>query len=276
MRTPITYYGGKQKMAKRIVGIIPPHKIYCEPYFGGGAVFFEKEPSYLEVINDNNQKLINFFLQMRDNFEELQELIETTLHSEFLYRKAKDIYCGRIEFTDVQLAWSVWITTNMSFSGSIHGGWKWCNGTAGSHSGRYMNGRKIEFQLLNNRLKNIQISSREALRVIKDRDTKETVFYLDPPYPGFYQGHYKGFTMLDFFRLLEFISDIKGKFILSNYWSQTLKYFILKNNWKFESHKINIKVANRIKNNYRTEILVYNFVPERNNKEYQLHLEYKN
>ena len=41
MKTPITYYGGKQQMAGIILGMLPKHKIYCEPFFGGGAVFFD-------------------------------------------------------------------------------------------------------------------------------------------------------------------------------------------------------------------------------------------
>ena len=44
MKTPITYYGGKQRLCKQILSMMPPHKIYCEPYFGGGAVFFSKWP----------------------------------------------------------------------------------------------------------------------------------------------------------------------------------------------------------------------------------------
>ncbi len=274
MRTPITYYGGKQQLAKRIKQIIPEHKIYCEPFFGGGAVFFEKEPSYLEVINDNNNRLINFYTQMRDNFEELQELIESTFHSEFLYRQAKDIYNGRSEFSQVQLAWAVWVTTNMSYSGSFHGGWKWCNGSSGSHSARFIAKKRNEFHLLKNRLKEVQISSRDAIKVILDRDTPETVFYLDPPYPGHYQGHYRGYTMNEFIQLLEAIKSIKGKFILSNYWSQTLKFYIAKNNWNFETHKMNLKVSNRIRTDYRTEILVYNFAgPKKESQQLQLNYE---
>jgi DNA adenine methylase len=41
MRTPITYYGGKQNMARIIVPLLPPHRLYCEPFAGGAAVFFE-------------------------------------------------------------------------------------------------------------------------------------------------------------------------------------------------------------------------------------------
>ena len=57
MKTPITYYGGKQSMLSIILPMIPEHNLYCEPFFGGGAVFFAKEPSKIEVINDTNRVL---------------------------------------------------------------------------------------------------------------------------------------------------------------------------------------------------------------------------
>lgn len=52
MRTPITYFGGKQQLADKIISMMPSHKIYCEAFFGGGAVFFAKPKSYFEVINE--------------------------------------------------------------------------------------------------------------------------------------------------------------------------------------------------------------------------------
>ena len=60
MKPPLTYYGGKQKLARQIVSMIPEHRLYCEPFFGGGAVFFAKPPASVEVINDTNGELINF------------------------------------------------------------------------------------------------------------------------------------------------------------------------------------------------------------------------
>jgi hypothetical protein len=60
MRTPITYYGGKQKLASIILDMMPQHRIYVEPFFGGGAVFFAKPKSPMEVINDTNDRLINW------------------------------------------------------------------------------------------------------------------------------------------------------------------------------------------------------------------------
>ena len=53
MKTPLTYYGGKQQLATRIVRLIPEHTLYCEPFIGGGAVFFQKAPSVVEVLTAN-------------------------------------------------------------------------------------------------------------------------------------------------------------------------------------------------------------------------------
>jgi DNA adenine methylase len=259
MRTPITYYGGKQSMVKLIIPMIPAHKIYCEPFFGGGAVFFSKTPSYLEVINDTNNRLITFYEQMRDNFEALNGLISTTLHSEKMHLKARDIYYGRIQATPTEIAWSVWVLTNMSFSGSIHGGWKWCNGTKGSHSVRFISKKALDFTLLKNRLQNVQISNKNALEVIQQRDTTDTFFYLDPPYPGAKQAHYYGYSMKDFSELLEILRTIKGKFLLSNFWSQTLKHYAITTRWNIKSITKHLKIANFPETRYKTEILVSNY-----------------
>ena len=258
-RTPITYYGGKQSMLKHILPSIPTHKIYCEPFFGGGAVFFAKEPSYLEVINDVDDRLINFYHSLKHNFDELNQLISNTLHCESEYYRAKDIHNGRIRSSQLEQAWAIWVITNMSFSGSMHGGWKWCNGTAGSHTGRFISKKAQHFELLKERLQAVQISCRDALEVINQRDTKETFFYLDPPYPGSIQGHYRGYSFNEFSKLLELLATIKGKFLLSNFWSQTLKYHILKNGWEFEKHTMQMKVANFHGARYKDEILVRNF-----------------
>jgi len=264
MRTPITYYGVKQSMLNYILPLIPPHKIYCEPFFGGGAVFFAKEKSYLEVINDTNDRLITFYEVMRNNFDDLNALIQDTLHSEALHLRARDIYHGRIESSKTEMAWSFWVVTNMSFAGSIYGGWKWCNGTSGGHSGRFIRAKREEFVLLKKRLKDVHISKRDALEVVSKRDTLKTFFYLDPPYPGACQAHYYGYTMLEFTALLNILKDIKGKFLLSNYWSQTLRWFIFKNGWKSRVVTKQMKVSNFSEPRYKSEILVWNFEDDNN------------
>jgi DNA adenine methylase len=66
LKTPVSYYGGKQQLATIILGLIPNHRLYCEHFLGGAAVFFAKEPSPVEVINDTNGQLINFYPRYAD------------------------------------------------------------------------------------------------------------------------------------------------------------------------------------------------------------------
>ena len=61
MKTPVSCYGGKQKLATKICSLIPEHTLYSEPFIGGGAIFFAKEPSPVEVLNDTNKELMNFY-----------------------------------------------------------------------------------------------------------------------------------------------------------------------------------------------------------------------
>ena len=61
LKTPISYYGGKQNMLKEILPRIPEHTIYTEAFFGGGAVFFAKPPVKSETINDTNNMVVNFY-----------------------------------------------------------------------------------------------------------------------------------------------------------------------------------------------------------------------
>lgn len=263
MRTPITYYGGKQRIADKIIAMMPAHKLYCEPFFGGGAVFFRKPKAGIEVINDHNNDLINFYLCVQNRFDELQTMISQSLHSEAMYYRAKDVWNDRCEASDLEKAWAFWFITNGSFAGTVHGGWGWCNGNSGGHKATTLRGKRNDFQdKLHVRLDNVQISARDALRVIADRDTPNTFFYLDPPYPGSDQGHYSGYTHRDLYNLLQMLSEIKGKFILSNYWTQTLRYHILKFGWNHTTIEVNLQLKNLGKGvgkEKRTEILVYNY-----------------
>jgi len=232
MKTPITYYGGKQQLADDIISMMPPHRIYCEPFFGGGAVFFAKGPSFLEVINDRNDLLITFYKQCVENFDRLQEKIQNTLHSESEYNKAKRIYNNPKHQSKLNVAWAVWVVTNMSVMATPRGGWKRDNGTGGSHVGVSMAAHRKNFTAaVYDRLKYVQISCKDAIDVIEERDTPDTFFYLDPPHINCDQKHYKGYQTEDFEKLLHMLSGIKGKFMLSNFHSDILSRYIEDNRW---------------------------------------------
>ena len=59
MKPILKYPGGKRKELNIIKKFIPQYKgKYIEPFFGGGALFFELEPK-IALISDINQKLMN-------------------------------------------------------------------------------------------------------------------------------------------------------------------------------------------------------------------------
>ena len=122
MKTPITYYGGKQALLKYLLPLIPVHKIYCEPFFGGGALFFSKPPSEVEIINDINSEVVNFFKVVQTKFDTLQKEVRASLHSRELYKKAMVVYNHPYMFDDVKRAWAFWVATNQGFS-SLIGSW---------------------------------------------------------------------------------------------------------------------------------------------------------
>ena len=261
MKTPITYYGGKQLLASTIIGMMPAHKIYCEPFFGGGAVFFAKGPSFLEVINDRNELLITFYKQCRNNFDALQQKIQDTLHSESEYNRAKHIYNNPGHRAKVDVAWAVWMTTNMSVMGTPRGGWKRDNGTGGSHVGISMDNHRNNFtRQIYERLRYVQISCHDAIEVIKERDTPDTFFYLDPPYINCDQKHYRGYTKHDFEQLLSVLTTIQGRFILSNFWSDVFARYVDKMGWNYKVIDMKCMVPAMIsKPRRKQEVLVYNY-----------------
>lgn len=81
MKTPISYYGGKQTLLKHILPLIPNHKLYTEAFCGGAAVLFAKRPADGEVINDISMDITNFYWMAKVYYRDLKQEIEKTLHS---------------------------------------------------------------------------------------------------------------------------------------------------------------------------------------------------
>ena len=68
MNSPLAYIGGKSRLSKIIIDAIPAHKTYVEVFAGGAWVFFRKEPSAVEVINDLDKELVSFYRVLSTNF----------------------------------------------------------------------------------------------------------------------------------------------------------------------------------------------------------------
>jgi len=258
MKTPITYYGGKQKMVKHLLPLIPEHKHYVEPFFGGGALLFSKKPSEVETINDTSSFVCDFFRQVKTNFDELKKYIDGTSHSRNEYKRAMAIYNYPEFFPEVARAWCFYIGTQMGSLSHI-GSWN-----SSTDSDRYKTvRRKIDnfSQEYAQRLAQVQIECKDAIEVITQRDTPNTLFFVDPPYIGSNQGHYKGYTEEDYIKLLDTLKTIKGKFILSSYPSEVLSRYLIDNsNWNAVSFdQQNCGSAYNSKSSRKTEVVIKNF-----------------
>lgn len=259
MKTPITYYGGKQNMLKYLLELVPAHRIYCEPFFGGGALFFAKPKSEVEVINDKNGEVVNFFQVIKTKFSELQKEVQSTLHSRELYKKAMVVYEHPDLFSDVKRAWALWTLTNQGFAGLIG---SWGFGKTASKENAVAAKRENFTQTYAQRLKSTQIESNDALKVIDRCDSKETFIYADPPYIGSDMGHYKGYSEQDYKALLDKLSKVKGKFLLSSYPSAVLSQYIKKQKWNTRKVDKSVAVTKNTEKK-KTEMLVFNFDPSK-------------
>lgn len=230
MRTPVTYYGGKQKLVSKILPLIPDHKMYVEPFCGGAAIFFSKQPSDMEVLNDTNRELINLYAVIQNRFVELEKMISVTLHSRRLHRDAQVIYENPHLFNEVERAWAVWVLSSQSFSGMLDGAFGYDKGK-NTTTKKIINKRNEFSEAYAIRLQNVQIECSDALYVIASRDTTDTFIYCDPPYFNSDCGHYDGYSEQDFENLLKRLVTIQGKFLLSCYPSDLLNRYVKANKW---------------------------------------------
>jgi DNA adenine methylase len=223
MKPPISYYGGKQRMVPNILPLIPKHMVYVEPFAGGAAVFFakpwpnvENTSHYREVLNDKDERLINFYrvLQTPEKREALIDRLNLTLYSEAEHAKAKDLKSG----DEVQRAWAYFVNINTSFSNKLSGGWG--RSLFGENHAASWGRRISRLSEYLERMSSVHIACDDALTVIRQWDSPQTFFYCDPPYPGTYCGHYGGYggyTVEDFQALVNTLNECQGSFILSNY-----------------------------------------------------------
>lgn len=234
-KTPISYYGGKQTLLKHILPLIPAHTLFTEAFCGGCAVFFAKEPSDCEVINDMNAELVNFYRIAKSDYEALKAKIDGTLHSRDEHSHARHINSHPHYFSPVERAWAVWACSKMGFASMLDGTFGYDR--TGTTALKLFNARDNFTEQLCNRLKRVTIENEDGIRVITRYDCETAFHFVDPPYIGSDCGHYAGsFNDEDFARLLETLSKVKGKFMLTMFPHQSIVEYADRHGWHI--HKV--------------------------------------
>lgn len=223
MKSPLLrYHGGKWRAADKIIPLFPPHKIYVEPFGGGASILLRKRPSRVEVYNDLDGDIVNLFRVVREHPEILAEKIDLTPY-------ARDEWKLAFEDTEdpIERARRTLIRSYMSFgSAEATKGSTGFRGVGGG-SNSYNRWCLVPDTIMSaaKRLKKVVIENLSYEDIFKRYDTKETLFYVDPPYlpstrssfrsGGKYYRH--EMSEDDHIRLIEILKNLKGSVVLSGY-----------------------------------------------------------
>ncbi|GET46507.1 DNA methyltransferase [Capnocytophaga felis] len=242
-------------MLPHILPLIPEHHIYVEPFFGGGAVFWAKPPAKAEIINDFNANVVNFYEVLKSDFETLKSLVEKTIVSRETYKSALVIYHSPFLFSPVKRAWAFWYATNCGFSNQILN----CRFERTGKNVKNLNNKILEFsESYSKRLKHVQIENNDACAVISSHDSPNSFIYCDPPYVGANQGHYGGYTQEHFNDLLNALSKVKGKFLLSSYQNNELLKCVKEFGWYQKEITLHLG-SSKTAGKKRIEVLTANY-----------------
>jgi DNA adenine methylase len=207
---PIAYVGGKNRIACQIIRRFPKHTTYVEPFAGGAQVFFHKQPSKVEVLNDLDGEIFNFFRVCQWHHEELIRHLRYCLVS----RRLNELFQAQNpdHLTDVQRAARFLYLQKTAFGGMI---------VRQNYHYHLVNPPNYNPERLpevleqaHRRLLRVQIENLPYEEILKRYDRPATLFYLDPPYWGrkFYRFN---FEEKDFVTLRDRLKSLRGNFVLS-------------------------------------------------------------
>lgn len=178
----LKYPGGKRNIVDELIKYVPEHKIYLEPFFGGGTLFFAKDPAAIETINDKDSDVVNLFRVIKDHSEKLARTLLVTPYSKQIYEESYiDDTLSEIDRACRFLVkcWQgygsrgcssrVGFKTDIQKRERMYALWDWYN----------LPVRVIEVA---ERLRKVQIENRPAAELINAYNNEDTFMYLDPPY----------------------------------------------------------------------------------------------
>ena len=221
-RPVLRWHGGKSKLAHWIISHLPAHRCYVEPFSGAASVLMQKGRSKAEVYNDLDGEVVNVFRVLRDCGPELARLVSLTpfSRSEFdlCYVKTDDLIerarrmLVRAAFGRASAsATSPWKASFRSYSGAARtttGAQDWAN-------------YPQAMDYFTRRLAGVIIENKDALELVSEHDSADTLFYVDPPYVAstrdLAQDYKHEMTMDQHVALSESLMTIKGLVVLSGY-----------------------------------------------------------
>ena len=222
MNALLNYPGAKWGMAAEIVSLMPPHRSYLEPFFGSGAVLFNKHPSAIETVNDIDGDIVNFFRVLREQPDRLAEAISLTPYAREVFDNA---HANRgTDAFDRAYRFAIRSKMGHGFKTYQKTGFK-VDVYARERSYCVSCWNRLPADLLDAavRLKCVQIENRPALDLIRRFNYENVLIYADPPYLLETRGgkqYRHEMTEQDHVDLLDALKQHKGSVIISGYPSE--------------------------------------------------------
>lgn len=256
INSPLRWLGGKGRIVDWILSHFPPHERYLEPFGGGAAVLFAKQPSVSETYNDLDSSLVNFFRVLKDESKckKLRQTLEYTPYAREIYEEAANKLKSEnpcTEFVDdIDWAAALFIGTRQSMSGIV--GNTWGRSYVVSQPSANFNAVS-QLEEFGKRLRMVQIDNRDAIDLIKLDDHEKLLCYCDPPYipeartTDKRSQYIKEVDASYHEKLLEVLLQAKAMVILSGYPSNLYKEKLEKNGWAYKETDLLCTAAGRVR-----------------------------
>ncbi|MEW5745259.1 MAG: DNA adenine methylase [Nitrospirota bacterium] len=176
----LNYPGSKWTIADWIVQHMPQHDSYLEPFFGSGAVFFQKERSVIETVNDLDGNVVNLFSVIRDRGNELARLIQMTPWARDEYELGYDAAVEDPLESARRFLVRCWQAVGNKLCQRT--GWKKDIVQTKKYYPGMWNDLPYRILAIATRLKETQIENQDAFKLIPRYNDRRVLIYADPPY----------------------------------------------------------------------------------------------
>ena len=223
IRSPFKWAGGKSRLRKRILDLLPPHECYVEVFGGAGWVLFGKKPCKVEVFNEIDGDVVNFFRVVKHKPEQLIRSFEWELVSREEFQRLRDLPVE--DLTDVQRAHRFYYLIMAAWGGELGIPRFQTSVSDGGHGNRLIGALKnLRERILpvHRRLRTVIIERLPWQECIAryDRSYQENrvVMYLDPPYPNNRVNYQHNMRQIEEHeQLVEVLHNLQARFVLTSF-----------------------------------------------------------
>ena len=226
-RPVLRYHGGKWLLAPWIIGFFPPHRVYVEPFGGGGSVLLRKPPIHSEVYNDRFDEVVNVFRVLRDPAmaAELKRLVDLTPFARSEFQETYVAVEDPVDRARRTIARSFMGFGSASIIKTHSTGFRANSKRSGTPPALDWFNWPEQIEAFTARLRRVVVENKDALDVVAQQDGPDTLIYADPPYPHDTRGNANGVRQKYAFEMSDddhramaaVLREVEGMVVLSGY-----------------------------------------------------------